>query len=146
MINPILDVVTKKVKTLGFIEAQYYFSISNIPDPLADKSFLIAPLPIDPGDKEASNSRATMGGKMIVLKAGFKISLFRKITANKSSEVKKAMNSNIESIIQSLLSAEADNSQIDDITFLGSSYNAEPTTNLVNESNFSINYRLENFN
>ena len=140
MIDTIYEEIRTVLLGLKIKEAKEYFDIENIPDSLADNSFVIAPIEMDAGNSIKSAESV----KVIGVKAGFKIYLSMLLPVNNIIQKMKSTAVVVENILKGILSIVVGEDEKDLITFAGSSFNTDGKK-LIYEINFEINYRVNNF-
>jgi hypothetical protein len=122
-------------------ESKEYFDFDNIPDSLSDKSFIIAPVPLDPGDLATPDDRLPLWN----LNAKFKIFISMKLPGNNITQKLKSSLLTIEGIIKGILSIVCGQDEKDSIVFDGM---PDPVVNnsqdIIFEMNFNLNYRIKN--
>ena len=136
-----LDEIRDAFKSIGLVEAKEQFSVENIPSSIQDKSFIIQPVPFEPGDFSGTENKSTFSRRVKNVNATFTILALSKIAANNMTEVNKRASLIVEQIITAVLAIEVGNNAKDQISFVGST----PTTvgsTVVNTIGFNINYRI----
>jgi hypothetical protein len=139
-IDDIYEELRALMLDLNFKEAKEYFDRDNIPDSLADNSFIIAPMPIDPGELAVPQAGTI---QVFNLKPTFLIDIGFDLPANNIIAKMKTVLLKVESIIKAVLAVVVSEDEKDRIVFAG----AVPFvsgTSLVYEIGFDIDYRIKN--
>lgn len=143
MIEKVLNDIRDELKKLKIKENTEFFDIESVPDSISDNSFLIAPVPLNPGDLSGVNNRTGYKGRTINLSTPLKILYSRKNTAHNLFKVGVDSAEKVEAIIKSLLSIGVGGNEKDSISFVGSNPTVIGAV-LVTEIDFNINYRITN--
>ena len=140
MIDKIYEEIRTVLLGLKLNEAKEYFDFDNIPDSLADNSFIISPVIFEDNGNSIQTSDTTV---VIGLTAGFKINLSMKLPVNNIVNELKTTLVVVENILKGILSIVVGEDEKDGITFAGSSFIVD-NNKLIYEINFNIDYRINN--
>ena len=138
--NNIYDDVRNILVGLKLKEAKEYFDLENIPDSLADNSFVISPFELS----EGNNISTSQSVKIIGIIAGIKIYLSFKLPANRIINKMKTSSTIVENVIKGILGITVGEDEKDLFAFAGSNPLVEGDK-LIYEINFNASYRIKNY-
>ena len=140
MIETIYEEIRVKLLALDLIEAAEYFDMDNVPDSMADGSFCLGLVNMEPGDYAGATSQR-FGGNIMNLKSLFKINVSYGMTADNVIQKAKDGAVMVENVIMAVLALTVGSNEKDKINFVGSS-SAVKGSAIITEINFGIDYRI----
>ncbi len=138
-IDDIYDEISRVLKNLKIKESKEYFDIDNVPDSLADNTFMIKPVDISESAFGVADTRIPL----FPLKGEFKINLSYKLPANNIIAKMKSVLLVVESIIKNVLVITVGQNEKDSIKFNSANHTIEKSL-LIYEISFDVNYRIKN--
>lgn len=143
MVENIINDIKDKLNGLKLKISKEWFDSENVPDSIIDNSYIIAPIVLSPGDLSGAQNRTGFKSRIINLSYSLKIFYSKKIPANNLLQLTIDNGKSVEDIIKSILSIGVGSDEKDSINFVGSVPSVIGNV-LVNEIDFSINYRINN--
>lgn len=139
LIGDIYEEIRRILQGLKIKEAKEYFDSDNIPDNLADNSFIIAPFEFGAGDSITDSTHTVIVGLM----ASIAINLSFQLPANNKAEKMKSVLLVIQNIIKGVLGIITGEDEKNFFTFIDAPFRIDGSK-LIYTINFNLSYRIKN--